>query len=54
VKIVMHLENLPPGERAFHIHAKGVCVAPDFQSAGDHFNPADNAGGCIARGVITR
>lgn len=39
VKIVMTIENLPPGVHAFHIHAKGTCTAPDFMSAGDHFNP---------------
>jgi len=39
VKIALKVENLPPGVHAFHIHEKGVCAAPDFQSAGAHFNP---------------
>lgn len=39
VKIILKVENLPPGLHAFHIHEKGVCTAPDFQGAGGHFNP---------------
>ena len=32
------LNDLPPGDHAFHIHEHGQCVAP-FESAGGHFNP---------------
>jgi superoxide dismutase, Cu-Zn family len=39
VKIVMKIQNLPPGEHAFHIHAKGACATPGFEAAGGHFNP---------------
>lgn len=39
VKVVLRVENLPPGLHAFHIHEKGACAAPDFMHAGGHFNP---------------
>jgi Cu-Zn family superoxide dismutase len=39
VKINLTVKNMPPGEHAFHIHEKAMCDAPDFKSAGGHFNP---------------
>jgi Cu-Zn family superoxide dismutase len=39
VKITLDVENLPPGEHAFHIHEKAACDPPDFKTAGGHFNP---------------
>ncbi len=31
--------NLSPSVRAIHIHEAGKCEAPDFKTAGGHFNP---------------
>ena len=39
VSLDLDVSNLPPGVHGFHIHAVGKCEAPDFKSAGGHFNP---------------
>ena len=37
--IKLALKNLPEGDHAVHIHQNPVCEAPDFKTAGGHFNP---------------
>jgi superoxide dismutase, Cu-Zn family len=48
VRIKLDVKGLPPGEHSLHIHQNAKCEAPDFKSAGPHFNGAsghaDHAG----------
>ena len=39
IAIDLNLHDLTPGEHAVHIHQVPKCEAPDFKSAGGHFNP---------------
>lgn len=39
VRVTLVVHDLPPGKHGVHLHAIGKCEAPDFGSAGGHFNP---------------
>lgn len=45
VRIAVSVDGLEPGRLGFHIHENGRCDAPDFESAGGHFEPRDEQHG---------
>ncbi len=48
VRVEIRVVNLPEGEHGVHIHAFGRCEAPDFTSAGGHFNPLGKVHGKLS------
>lgn len=46
VTLLADVTGAPPGKLGFHIHEKGDCSAPDFSSAGGHFNPTSAPHAC--------
>lgn len=50
VSIGVSVTGLPPGAHGLHIHERGVCEPPSFESAGDHFAPEDRSHGSEAEG----
>lgn len=39
IRVVIRVAGLSPGVKAAHLHMIGQCDAPDFTSAGGHWNP---------------
>ncbi len=50
VELDIQVTGLEPGISAMHIHETGKCIAPDYTSAGGHFNPGQVAHGQVADG----
>lgn len=50
VKIKLEISKLPAGEKAIHIHEKGVCTGPKFDSAGSHLAGSGKAHGEVPDG----
>ncbi len=44
-KLALDLKGAAPGAHAMHIHEKGNCVGPKFETAGAHFNPTQKSHG---------
>ncbi len=48
VLLQVKFDGMKPGRHAFHIHETGKCDAPDFKSAGGHFNPDNSSHGYLS------
>ncbi len=45
VRVQAQVNDLEPGQHGIHVHAVGKCDAPDFTTAGGHFNPTNKQHG---------
>ena len=50
LRLVIEATGLPAGEHGFHVHTVGRCDAPDFATAGAHWNPTGKKHGHDAPG----
>jgi Cu-Zn family superoxide dismutase len=46
ITVRVEVKGAAPGQHGVHLHETGDCSAPDFSSAGGHFNPAGAAHAC--------
>jgi superoxide dismutase, Cu-Zn family len=46
-RVGVSVSGLSPGQHGMHVHETGACTAPDFESAGSHFNPASKKHGLL-------
>ncbi|WP_163103125.1 superoxide dismutase family protein [Peribacillus alkalitolerans] len=47
IELDINLEGLEAGEHAIHIHDKPKCEAPEFKSAGNHYDPEKKKHGLL-------
>lgn len=45
IRIGVNVDGIEPGTHGVHVHMTGSCEAPDFASAGGHWNPASKQHG---------
>jgi Cu-Zn family superoxide dismutase len=45
LRVSVQVKGLAPGAHGIHVHAVGRCDAPDFSTAGPHWNPTDRKHG---------
>lgn len=51
VLMTLELDGLPPGEHALHVHERGACEPPSFESAGGHLALPGSRHGLADEGV---